>query len=562
MRFSTLLAVPVVLAFVLAPAEPLSLGIDVTPVTRDSVPWIDVALTVPMRHDTLTVALPDEWAGESSLYRRVEALQADAPARLEPGADSAHRVLHSRAGTTARVTWRLRGVRTVVPTRGGHNHMAIAGEWAQLVGYDALVLPDRDPELPVRARFAFHGLARGAVVATSFGSGRAPADTLRIAHTALGTLRHAVYTFAVAPHALRLYTTGTPGHAVDVVVRDTLAMSDSTLSSVVQRVVRAERAYWNDAGPVHYLVTIGAASRGTLAGMRVANAFVADFDPTRRLDDGVTVLFAHELMHEWVGGTLHPVPSLDEGALKWFTEGFTEHLSHRVPWRAGLVGDTGYVAFVGRALREHATSAARDLPWDEVTRRYWTDPAAQRQPYLRGELLALRLDALVRARDPKRSLDDVLRTLATSDRGHAPLLTENVLVRAFGRVIGDSVVRAELRVVLDGGPMTLPDGALGSCVDARIERQAVWDPGFDVDGSLTARRVHGVRTGSAADRAGIRDGQVIAAANIYRGDVTKPIELRVRGDSGDRRISYSPASEALVPVQLLAWRVGCSGGAH
>ena len=73
-------------------------------------------------------------------------------------------------------------------------------------------------------------------------------------------------------------------------------------------------------------------------------------------------------------------------------------------------------------------------------------------------------------------------------------------------------------------------------------------------------RAQGVRAGSAAERAGLRDGMAIAAAVVWRGDATRAIELHVRVDSADRRITFLPASEATVPVEVIALPPGCRMG--
>jgi predicted metalloprotease with PDZ domain len=136
-------------------------------------------------------------------------------------------------------------------------------------------------------------------------------------------------------------------------------------------------------------------------------------------------------------------------------------------------------------------------------------------------------------------------------------MTEDRFVAALARTLGDPTARREVRAMLAGGPIELPPDALGGCVDSRIDPLAVWDPGFDFEASFAARRVQRVRPGSAAERAGLRDGQTLVGANVYRGDVTKPIMLRVRADSTEQRISYPSASERTVRVQVLTWRGGC-----
>ena len=115
-------------------------------------------------------------------------------------------------------------------------------------------------------------------------------------------------------------------------------------------------------------------------------------------------------------------------------------------------------------------------------------------------------------------------------------------------------------VVCAGGLLHVPAAAVAACARSRVEQRPRWEPGFDVEASLASRRAQGVLAGGAAERAGLRDGMTIAGASIWRGDATRAIELRVRADSAERRISFLPASEATVPVEVLWVPRGCRMG--
>jgi hypothetical protein len=545
-----------------ARAEPLVLRYVIARRADDSLA-LRVRLELPPMRDTvLGLWLPDEWAGRRGLYANVIDLHAVTPgARVEPGRGPAGRRLHAPVGAAVAVEWTLRGVPGAVLARDAHNHTDITPWWAQLVGYDALVLPDLPGETPVRASFAFAGLPRGAVVATSFGAGVAPRETVFVALGTLGELPHAVYTAGALPGAVRLHSRRVPGGIVHVAVRGAPGIADSLLADALRRVVTAERLFWRDRRPPTYVVSVGVAPRGTLAGTRLSGSFIANIDPTRAHEPGVLSLFGHELMHDWIGGTLRPDPTARDGSVTWFTEGFTEYATHRVLWHAGVLSDSTYLAVVNNTLLEHAISAARDLPWDTVIARYWTDAAAQRQPYLRGHLLALRLDAAIReATLGRRSLDDLLRALLFADGGRAPLVTDSLLADAFAREIGTERARHEIDAARAGGLLQVPAAVIGACARARVEQRPRWEPGFDVEATLATRRAQGVRAGSAAERAGLRDGMAIAGASIWRGDATRAIELRVRADSAERKISFYPASEVTVPVEVLAVPPGCRMG--
>jgi predicted metalloprotease with PDZ domain len=427
---------------------------------------------------------------------------------------------------------------------------------AQLVGYDALIIPAWRASTPVEATFVFRNLAPDAPIATSFGARRTVRDSVLVAQTQLGNLLHALYSFGVRPGA-RAYDRVLEGGPVMVLIRGHLTIPDSVLVDGVQRVIAAERAFWGTRPPSDYTISIGVAPRGSLAGMRVTNAFVADIDSTRTMDSDVIMLFAHELMHEWIGGMLHSASAVRDGELGWFTEGFTDYETKRVLRASHIITDSAYVALVNRSLADHAVSTASDSSWDAIVKGFWRDGAMQREPYLRGELLAIRLDAAIRtATNDRRSLDALLQELVRDRDLAAAGLTESLFASRVQREVGDLPVAREIASALAGGAITLPDGALGACAQPRMQQRARWDPGFDVDGSLRAGSMTAVRPGGPADKAGLREGMKIGRASISRGDATRKLELGVKTDTGLVTYGYLPAG-ATVRVQQFVPRSSC-----
>src|SRR5262249_36765259 len=239
-----------------------------------------------------------------------------------------------------------------------------------------------DDGTPVVVDVAFRGFDRNAVVATSFGTPSSPGATVT-ARAQLGDLQHALYDVGTTPGTVRSYRSKIEGGEFTILIRGRLSIDDSGPGNGVRRVVEVERRFWRTPSPPNYLVSIGVAPRGNFGGQRLANASVANIDSTRRLDDDVLGLFAHELMHEWVGGVLSAAPTIPDGSLSWFTEGFTEFATHRVMRAAGVLSDSAYIAAINRDLLDHAISTARDSSWTAIVNGFWRDGAMQREPYLR-----------------------------------------------------------------------------------------------------------------------------------------------------------------------------------
>lgn len=524
----------------------------------DSLPGIDIRLTLDATRDSIVAfQLPNEWAGRRELYRQLEGLRVEgAHVSLEAGASPDRVIVHRRANTPVTLTWHLRGTATPQFTGDSQNHDEITARWAQLIGYDALVIPDMARERPVDATFTFGPDGPGVtssrrVVATSFGSAHGGTGSVR-ARVPLGELWHAMYLVGASDSAVRLHESRVRGRSVSIAIRDSLSIPDSAFVRVVGRVVGMERNFWSDAGPAHYLVSIGAASQGTTAGTRLSNAFIANMDRGLRLDSRVIELFSHELMHEWIGGAIHSGPGVPENQLLWFTEGFTDFLNHRLLWRSGLISDSGYVAKVNALLQEHALSAAGASPWKDVMAGYWTNYEDKREPYLRGELLALRLSAL----SPPGSLAGVLRSLLTKSR-HGFLLTDSSIVAVLAPLYGRQVAEREISAATGGGPIALPATLMGGCATSTKRDIPLFDPGFDIDSTVKTRTLTGVRPGGAAERAGLRNGMKVGGMSIYRGDAAKDISLQARVDTVMQRFVFRPVGDRHVEAQAFTLPPGC-----
>jgi hypothetical protein len=539
----------------------LRMAITFAPVPSDSTAPLAVSLLIRPRADSvLTLQLPNEWAGRTQLFRRIVDLgtptrgaridATDRPDRVRLVADPRRDVV---------VTWRVKA--TTPPsssTPDGHNHSDIGRAWAQVVAHDALVLPALDDGTPVVVDVAFRDFDRNAVVASSFGTPSSPGATVT-ARAQLGSLQETLYDVGATPGALRSYRSTIAGGKFTILIRGHLSIDDSALVNGVRRVVQVERGFWRTPAPPNYLVSIGVAPRGSIGGQRLTNAFVANIDSTRRMDDAVLGLFTHELMHDWIGGVLFASPAIPDGSLSWFTEGFTEFATHRVMRASGMLSDSAYIATINHILVEHAISAARDSSWTAIVTGYWRDKAMQREPYVRGELIGLELNAaMLRATNGRMSLDSTLRRM-TAQRDRFPNgFTQETLMEQLGAQIGSAVARAIVEPVLAGAPIALSADALGACVLPTLVQQTTWDPGFDIDASMAAKRVVRARPGGPAALAGLRDSMALLGVDITRGDPTRKIRLRVRAGTDTTRVEYLPAG---TPVTVQQWSrtPGCDG---
>ncbi|MDF0554692.1 M61 family metallopeptidase [Kamptonema sp. UHCC 0994] len=139
-------------------------------------------------------------------------------------------------------------------------------------------------------------------------------------------------------------------------------------------------------------------------------------------------LVAHEFFHLWNVKRIRPkalevfdydgenyTPSL------WFSEGTTSYYDLAIPFRAGIYDIKGFFQSLAKEITRFQTTPGRHVQplnesswdaWIKLYRRDANSDNSQISYYLKGEMVSLLLDLLIRARHGnKRSLDDVMRIM-------------------------------------------------------------------------------------------------------------------------------------------------------
>jgi predicted metalloprotease with PDZ domain len=164
-------------------------------------------------------------------------------------------------------------------------------------------------------------------------------------------------------------------------------------------------------------------------------------------------LVAHEFFHLWNIKRIRPkaleafdyegenyTPSL------WFSEGTTSYYDLTIPLRSGIYGAKGFLSELSKEItRFLATPGRRVQPlsessfdaWIKLYRRDANSDNNQMSYYLKGEMVSLLLDLLIRSRHGNgRSLDDVMRQMwqqfGVDEVGFTPEQLEAVISSVVG----------------------------------------------------------------------------------------------------------------------------------
>lgn len=278
--------------------------------------------------------------------------------------------------------------------------------------------------------------------------------------------------------------------------------------------------------------------RGANASAHPAS-FVMALNPANPLDEAsLYETIAHEIVHEW----LHLDGPAEE--VTWFSEGAADYYSLVLPLRHGLLDEEAFVRAVNLEAREAYANPSRDLHLRLAHQVFFSDFLAHRLPYARGMFYLADLDARLRsASSGRQTVDDVVRFVVRQRRA-----AEDVGIEQWCARVQQVLPDAEMPI-LDAMVFTGVGRPRRDSFGARFERETVAVPvldlGFD-SSTLVSRQVRGLVPGGSADRAGLREGEIIDLPRypeMIRLNVGDALTIGVTRDGETTRISIPLAGE-------------------
>ncbi len=199
----------------------------------------------------------------------------------------------------------------------------------------------------------------------------------------------------------------------------------------LQKIIQVEAGMFGGLPYERYVFLLHLASTGA-GGLEHKNACTLNYSRFgfRAKDkyDRFMQLVAHEFFHLWNVKRLRPkglekfdydgenyTPSL------WFSEGTTSYYDLLIPLRSGIYDAKSFLHNLGKEISRFLTIPGRKVQpvsessfdsWIKLYRQDANSNNSQISYYLKGELVSLLLDLLIRERhENKRSLDDVMRQM-------------------------------------------------------------------------------------------------------------------------------------------------------
>lgn len=282
-------------------------------------------------------------------------------------------------------------------------------------------------------------------------------------------------------------------------------------------------------------------------GIGLHRSFVVTFDATTDVTDLMFTL-SHEMFHTFQ-------PRLDDGgganaslAQAWFNEGLAVFYQREFLFRAGLIDSESYLRDLNMHAARYYTSLLGNLPNSEIAAGFWRDTRIRTLPYDRGFLYFATVDeALRQASAGRRSLDDLvrgLRVLQDQRQTLVPADWEEAILRELG-----TPGLVAFREAMQGATPLPSASAFGPCFTRVRKDLQRYELGFE-PAVLTEsdRIVRGLIAGSAAERAGLRNGDRIlkpVPQDAIQGDQQALLTLHVGRDGVEFDVSYRPRGETV-----------------
>ena len=272
-------------------------------------------------------------------------------------------------------------------------------------------------------------------------------------------------------------------------------------------------------------------------GAATSNGFFLEYGIPPQETSTRRIMFTHEMLHHFIG-----MLNGESGTVSWYGEGIVEFYECWLPYRAGLISADEFLKEVQKDLELYYGNPRRALPNDKVAAEYWKDSIVQHIPYMRGKTYFIDVNAKITAASGgKRTLDDLLKAMLESRKNGTGHDTARWLALIEAE-LGPAGVR-DFEDHLAGKLIVPPSDAFGPEFERVSYEMTPFELGFPDRLLLNLpAAVNGLVAGSAAARAGLREGDVVVECDDIektKHDKAPVFHLKVKRGGDIIPISFS-----------------------
>ena len=302
-----------------------------------------------------------------------------------------------------------------------------------------------------------------------------------------------------------------------IVVKGNFDIPTQNIFSAVERIVKLQRSWFKDYDQPFYQVVINERD-DVIAGTALKNQFVCFVGSTTSQND-LNIILAHEMFHNWLPHRIEIFHKAGEKVTagnyqadyEWISEGFTTYFAKKMLLDEGLISASDFVELVNEEIIDIEDSFLKTTPYPELASAKKNKNYTWRHKklaYWRGALIAFKWESQLQNAPEKRSLSDFIRALYKYASGKNGKISERDFFD-FSKNFGIDAIGDFEKYIIKGEPILL-EKELFAGINRKFKLTEVdfqtFDPGFDFIETERVKKIVGLKKGSPAYRAGLRDG--------------------------------------------------------
>ena len=334
--------------------------------------------------------------------------------------------------------------------------------------------------------------------------------------------------------------------------RSVSASQRAEIWRVLEKIIPPQVAVFGEVPWDSYTVMqVADSSFPSASGLEHQNSHVDVITPLAIGHPFMPSLYAHEVFHAWNVKRLRPAElwpyrydRAQPTTLLWMSEGVTDYYADLSLARGGVSTPAGFYETTTAKIQK--VDNLPPVALEDASLSTWIQPMEGTADiyYDKGSLVGLMLDITIRdATDNRRSLDDVMRDLYTTTYKRGTGFTAAQWWAAVSRAAGGKSFDDFNRRYIDGRER-FPWETLLPLAGMRIAADTIRVPviGVTTQGDTSGIRVVEILPGSAAEAAGVREGDyILAVGDIIVDDPNFGEQFRAR---------YANQAGAAIPLRV------------
>jgi len=488
------------------------------------------------------IQLPDRWANQKELFKALQHIHVTTKgATLHTTADSSVNYILHKPNEKLHITYTLKQDwkgKLSYPK----NYRAITqSQYIQSTGYALFVLPKKELSDIIAVELDWSGFPKSWSIANSL---HAKSRKFK-GHLTMGDFQNSFYTAG----DFRLYPIKVSNKPVYVAIRgNSWKFQDTALVNKISKIISMQRSFWNDHSEPYYFVSlIPFDGEGSYNGSALHQSFMLAMSTEFTIDNYLYSLLTHEYFHRWNGiGFSLKTQTTQEDA--WFKEGFTEYYTYKLLRRSGLISLSDYIDATNRTIAEYYLSPVRNESQASLGKNFWNTRDFQQVAYKKGFTYALYIDHTIQtASNNHYSLDNVMHDLYEAHK-KKQVLTDSFFLELVKKYSEKDLAALHKEYIVTGKTIPVIPESLGAGVENTIKQMGVFELGFDLDASLSAKKIIGIKEDSEAWKAGLRNEQKLVGHSIYFDMPNKPAEISIEENGTVKKVTYLPMANYKIDV--------------